>query len=195
MRPFLTVYLPYFKLASELVARPVSMAKAHDSVICQVLPKDVTIQPLLVEDAQIGGSGVGGMFAQVPAHAAHVQGEYVVFLADDDELAGSDVVAKLHALVTANDRPDVVIVSTEKGAHGRLPYDTQGPPVCGRIDLNCVVTRRDVWLQHVHDYGDSYEGDFRHVDAMWQAGRLFLWSAESTGLLLSRGAVSGGRAE
>ena len=195
MTPFLTIYLPYWKLENGLLARPVSLARAHGSVLSQALPPNVTIQPLFVEDTHPGGSGVGGMVAQVPANAHKVRGDYVVFLADDDELAWGDVVVKLYALIEANDRPDVVIVSTDKAHHGRLPYDIQGPPISGRIDLNCVVTRRDVWLQHVHDYGHSYEGDYQHVAAMWDAGRRFLWTSESTGLLFSRGAVSGGRAE
>lgn len=185
----LTCYTPYFRLLNGLVARPVALARCVQSVANQ---RGVSVQHELVEDRELGGSGVGGMFAQVPANAHRVTGDYVVFLADDDELTTDDAVRQLAKIIEAADRPDVVIVSTEKGHHGRLPYESFGPPVSGRIDLNCVVTRRDVWLQHVHDYGNTYEGDFAHASAMWNAGRRFHYATE---LLLSRGAVSGGAAE
>ncbi len=193
--PFISFYVPHFRLANGLVARPVGLTRCVESVAAQRTPRPDFVQCEQVEDALPGGAGVGGMFAQIPANAARMRGDYVMLLADDDELAATDVVERLFVLVAHAGWPDVVIVGTEKGHHGRLPYDAQGPPVAGRIDLNCVVTRRDVWLQHVHDYGDRYEGDFHMVSAMWAAGRQFHWTAESIALVVSRGAVSGGRPE
>lgn len=192
MRPFLTLYVPFFRRTDGELARPEAFARCRASIEAQWLPRENFVQPLFVEDATPGGSGVGGMFAQVPANADRVEGDYVMLLCDDDVLADESVVGRLYAIAEAAVFPDVIIVSTEKGAHGRLPYDHQGPPICGRIDLGCVVTRRDVWLAHVRDYGDIYEGDFRHLDAMWRAGRHFHYA---TGLLFSRGAVSRGGVE
>jgi hypothetical protein len=192
VRPFVSLYVPFFRRVDGELARPEAFARCRDSIYAQWLPRDNFVQPLFVEDATPGGSGVGGMFAQVPANADRVEGDYVMILGDDDVLADETVVGQLYAIAEAASFPDVIIVSTEKGAHGRLPYDQQGPPICGRIDLGCVVTRRDVWLAHVHDYGDIYEGDFRHLDAMWRAGRHFHYA---TGLLFSRGAVSRGGVE
>lgn len=192
VRPFLTIYVPFFRKADGQLARPDAFARCRDSIHAQWLPRDGFVQPLYVEDAKIGGSGVGGMFAQIPMNADAVEGDYVTILGDDDVLADEAVVGRLYAIAEAASFPDVIIVSTEKAEHGRLPYDHAGPPICGRIDLGCVVTRRDVWLQHVHDYGDIYEGDFKHLDAMWQAGRHFHYA---TGLLFSRGAVSRGGVE
>lgn len=192
MRPFLTVYVPYFRRASGELARPAAFARCRDSIDAQWVPREDFIQPLFVEDAAPGGSGVGGMFAQIPNAAPAVDGDYVTLLGDDDVLADEAVVGRLYSIAESASFPDVIIVSTEKAQHGRLPYDHQGPPICGRIDLGCVVTRRDVWLAHVADYGDIYEGDFRHLDAMWKAGRHFHYA---TGLLFSRGAVSRGGVE
>lgn len=192
MRPFLTLYIPFFRRAEGHVARPKALCECFNSIDAQWTPRENFVQKLLVEDATLGGSGVGGMFAQVPANAKAVDGDYVMLLGDDDVLADETVVGRLYSIAESASFPDVIIVSTEKAQHGRLPYDHQGPPICGRIDLGCVVTRRDVWMAHVHDYGDIYEGDFKHVDAMWHAGRHFHYA---TGLLFSRGAVSRGGVE
>ena len=192
MRPFLTCLVPSFKKADGSFARPVQLQRCLDSLCAAYVPRPYFLQTVVMWDRVWGGSGVGGMFAQIPDHASRVDGDYVTVLGDDDVLADETVVGRLQAIAESASFPDVIIVSTEKAEHGRLPYDHVGPPICGRIDLGCVVTRRDVWLQHVHDYGDSYEGDFKHLDAMWQAGRHFHYA---TGLLFSRGAVSRGGVE
>lgn len=192
MRSFLSLYVPFFRRTDGELARPGALERCRTSIYSQWVPRDNFVQALFVEDEKLGGSGVGGMFAQVPANAHRVEGDYVMLLGDDDVLADETVVGRLYSIAEAASFPDVIIVSTEKAEHGRLPYDHQGPPICGRIDLGCVVTRRDVWLAHVADYGDIYEGDFRHLDAMWKAGRHFHYA---TGLLFSRGAVSRGGVE
>ncbi len=192
MRPWLTLYVPFFRRVDGTLARPDGMFECRHSIMLQWLPRENFVQALFVEDEKLGGSGVGGMFAQIPANAHRVEGDYVLILGDDDVLADHSVVGQLYAIAERASFPDVIIVSTEKAEHGRLPYDAEGPPICGRIDLGCVVTRRDVWLQHVGDYGAIYEGDFRHLDAMWQAGRQFHYATE---LLFSRGAVSRGGVE
>lgn len=185
MTPCLSCYVPYFRTVDGRLARPTGRARLEESAAPYP-----DLELVFVEDVVRGGSGVGGMFAQIPAQAHRVTGRYVLVLADDDVLLPD--VAHVAARLDATGEPDVLIVSTEKGHHGRLPYDTSGPPRYGRIDLGCVITRRDVWLQHVADYGQSYEGDYHHVSAMWDAGRTFVYA---TDLLVSRGAVSAGRAE
>lgn len=192
VRPFLTIYVPFFRRADGQLARPEAFRRCGDSIFAQWLPRPGFVQPLFVQDERLGGSGVGGMFAQIPNAAPAVEGDYVTLLGDDDVLADESVVGRLYSIAESASFPDVIIVSTEKAEHGRLPYDHQGPPICGRIDLGCVVTRWDVWLAHVHDYGSAYESDFHHLDAMWKAGRHFHYA---TGLLFSRGAVSRGGVE
>lgn len=180
--PFLSLYTPSFR-------RPVQLAACLASVQAQTLA--ARIHHIIEPDYE--GLGVGGMFTRLATRPPRCYGEYVMFLGDDDVLAAPDAVARLEQVARDASSPHVIIVSTEKGHHGRLPTDTAGPPMLGRIDLNCVVTRRDIWDTHVQDYGvGTYEADFAHVSAMWQAGRRFHYAPE---LLLSRGAVSGGAPE
>lgn len=184
MSPFLTIYTP--------TLRPKNLLACMSSVKAQTLAG--AIQHLIVPDYL--GVGIVEAFYRWPAlYAPVVRGQYVVLMGDDDVLAADTAVEQLAHLAKSYDYPDVLIVSAEKGHLGRLPYASNGPPVCGQIDLNCVVTRRDVWLQHVHDYGHRYEGDFDHIKAMWDTGRRIVWTQETVALLLSTGAVSKGRPE
>jgi hypothetical protein len=137
------------------------------------------------------GLGVDGMYARVPFYANALHGQYVHLLADDDVLAGPEVVAQLRERAVSEGLPPVLIVRAVKGSMV-LPLENFGPPVCGRIDLGCLVVRRDVWQCHVCDYGKSYEGDFVFADALWKAGHRFVYATDVTFL---HGAVSRGAAE
>lgn len=161
-RPFLSFYTPTYR-------RPTLLARCEESVGAQTIPCEHVVIPDAV------GIGIDGVFAAVPAHAHKVTGDYVHFLADDDVLAFPDVAARVEVFARAQALPDVIIVRAIKNGLD-LPFSRSGPPVMGQIDLGCVITRRDIWLQHVHDYGHRYEGDFDHVSAMWQAGRRFVYS-------------------
>ena len=176
---FLSFYTPTYK-------RPVQLARCQASVQAQTVP----CQQLIVRDEV--GIGVDGMFRAVPRHAAGLWGQYVHMLADDDVLAGPDVVAQVQAVAHHEQQPDVIIVRALKNGL-LLPLEMQGPPILGQIDLGCVITRRDVWLQHVHDYGalGRYEGDYDHVSAMWRAGRRFVYA----GILFEHGPASHGAPE
>lgn len=169
MTPFLTCYTPTYQ-------RPTLLARCQASVAAQTLP----CQHLIIPDAI--GLGIDGMFAAIPSHAPKVIGDYVLILPDDDVLVGPSVAAQIQQWAQAQDQPDVLLVRTTKTLliddrwiTLHLPLGT-GAPQLGRIDLTCVVTRRDVWLQHVTDYGQRYEGDFDHVSAMWQANRRFVYT-------------------
>jgi hypothetical protein len=190
--PFLSIYLPTFKTTDGQLARPQGLASALWSIDLQHTPRKDFVQVVIAEDAVRGGSGVGGMFAQVPEHAARVQGDYVVWLCDDDVLADDSVVTRLFAAVEEAHRPDVLVVSTIKGHFGRLPFHGFGPPILGAFDLNCLVMKRDVWLAHVSDWAAGYEGDYAAAIAMWNAGRRFVYR---TDLLFSKGAISQGQPE
>lgn len=161
-RHFLSFYTPTYK-------RPTLLARCRASVAAQTVPCEQVIIPDTV------GLGIAGMYAALPTHAYRLTGDYVHFLADDDFLAGADVVERVQRLALAEGRPDVIVVRAIKNGLD-LPLDPYGPPVEGRIDLGCIITRRDVWLQHVHDYGHRYEGDCDHARAMWDAGRRFVYS-------------------
>jgi len=137
------------------------------------------------------GLGIGGMYQHVPnyVHAAH--GEYVHLLADDDVLASPHVVEAVKLAAQANNYPAMLVVKVIKGG-GLLPLDGQPwPPVCGRIDLGCLITRTDVWKSHAHKYGNRYEGDFDFASAVAQSGH----EAVMVDLLFLVGGVSRGKPE
>lgn len=175
--PFLSFYTPTYK-------RPQALARCQASVGAQTL----LCEQLVIRDEI--GIGIAGMYAAIPLHAHGLSGQYVHLLADDDWLAAPDVAAQVQAAVWAHHHPDVVIVRAVKAGLD-LPLEPHGPPVEGRIDLACVITRRDVWLAHVHDYGQRYEGDYDHVSALWTAGRRFVY----TDILFAYGPASHGRPE
>jgi hypothetical protein len=180
--PFLSIYTPHY------AKRPSGFDALRASVSAQTWAE--RIQHIVAVD-YAGVGLVTALFEWPATYAASVRGEYVQFICDDDVLVSPTVVESLGLLAKAHGNPDVLIVKATKAHHGELPYEDFGPPVCGRIDLACVVTRRDVWFQHVHDYGQRYEGDFDHVKAMWDAGRRFVY----TGLRMVDGKVSRGAPE
>lgn len=180
MQPFITFVTPTFR-------RPTALAKCHASVGSQSAV-DAIEQIDIVDHV---GAGVAGMYARMPLYAKAVHGQYVHLLADDDVLAGPHVVAQLRERAEAEGFPPVLIVSAIKG-HLTLPLDNAGPPVCGRIDLGCLVVRQDIWQRHVGDYGLRYEGDFDFARALWDAGHTFVYARDIMFLI---GAVSRGAAE
>jgi hypothetical protein len=178
MTPFLSILTPTYR-------RPRGLAACMASVQAQTVPDQ--IQHLIVPD-YVGVGLVTALFRWPALYAPCLSGQYVTLMADDDELEHPAAVEQLQALAQKHDHPDVLIVQSTKGDFGSLPYEQWGPPVLGRIDLGSVVTRRDVWLEHLQDYGQRYEGDFDHVSAMWGAGRKFVY----TGLPFVRGGVGRG---
>jgi glycosyltransferase involved in cell wall biosynthesis len=179
--PFLTIYTPAYRRPRGLIALMASIqAQTWADRVQHVIAPDYA-----------GVGLVTALFDWPATYAASVRGEYVQIVCDDDALVSPTVVESLGLLAKAHNHPDVLIVQATKAQHGTLPYEDYGPPVEGRIDLACVVTRRDVWFQHVHDYGKRYEGDYDHVRTMWDAGRRFVY----TGLRMVDGKVSRGAPE
>jgi hypothetical protein len=180
---FITFVTPSYK-------RPKMLAACMASVGAQTLIHE--IEHLVLPDHI--GIGIEGMYAKLPQYASAVHGEYVHLLADDDVLADEHVVGEVKAFAELHGYPPVIIVEVvkhmEQGALC-LPLNKFGPPVEGAIDLGCVITRNDVWKQHVGDYGKRYEGDADHLLAMWNAGHKFAYSD----VYFLEGAVMRGRPE
>lgn len=179
--PFLTFYTPTCK-------RPQALARCLASVAAQTAIED--IEQVVIPDHI--GLGVGGMYRRVQVYAHAVHGEYVHVLADDDVLAAPTVVAEVREFASLSGHPEVILVKSRKGAH-TYPTGAPWPPVCGWIDLGCVITRRDVWKRHVQAYGrpGRYEGDYDFASAVWAAGH----RAQFCDLLFVDGAVSHGAIE
>jgi hypothetical protein len=179
MAPFLSFYTPTFR-------RPQALARCLASVAAQTAVDDV--EQVVVVDHM--GVGIAGMYQAIPRYASAIHGRYVHLLADDDVLASPTVVEQLRGFARAHGEPPVIVVRVQKNGLD-LPMGGPWPPVCGRIDLGCLVTRGDVWHRHVANYGHRYEGDFDFADALWAAGN----RAVSCDVLFLRGDVRRGQPE
>ena len=180
--PFLTFLTPTFR-------RPVALAACMASVQGQTAVADV--EHVIVADYV--GRGVGGMFAQLPNYVDAVHGDYVHVLADDDELAATDVVARFKAFAVGAAHPPAVCVQAYYEQHGTLPRGTIDPPQLGHIGLGCLVTRRDIWraITLSGGYAPAYEGDFAFAKAVWDCG----WRWTPCDVLLTRGRCRMGEPE
>ncbi len=179
MTPFMSFYTPTYR-------RPQQLARCLESVRTQTAVE--SIEQIVIPDHL--GIGVGGMFGRVSAYVDAVHGRYVHMLCDDDALAGPTVVEQVAAFAAAHDFPPVILVRANKGGN-EWPVGQPWPPQCGAIDLGCVITRADVWKQHVKDYAPVYEGDWHHMNALYAAGH----QAAVCDLLFCVGGVSRGQAE
>lgn len=180
MTPFLSIYTPTH-------GRPKGLAALMQSVGAQTIAAE--IQHVIAAD-YAGVGIVEALYGWIDRYAESLVGEYVTLLADDDVLASPDSVAYVKAFAEAQGKPDVIVVEVVKGGLA-LPLCDLNPPVMGRCDLGNFIVRRDVWLAHVHDYGQRYEGDFDHAYAMWGAGRRFAYCP----LLFAVGGASKGAVE
>ncbi len=177
--PFITFLTPAYR-------RPKGLATCLASVQTQTAV--ARIQQIVLVDHV--GVGIAGMYASLPPYREVVHGQYVHILCDDDVLASPTVVEQVEQFAKDRRYPAVIVVSAEKG--GLVwPSGDPWPPQMGLIDLGCILTRADVWREHVTDYGKRYEGDFDQMQALFAAGH----RAERCDLLFVRGAVSRGAAE
>lgn len=161
MTPFLTFYTPTYR-------RPRGLARCLESVRAQTVAG--AVEQIVIPDHV--GRGIGGMYGEVPRYVDAVHGRYVHVLADDDVLAGPTAVAALMNAAREHGDPPAFLVRARKGPLD-LPLDGAAwPPVCGRVDLSCFVTRADVWrpLARAGAYGQRYEGDYDFAVALATAG-------------------------
>jgi len=172
---FLTIYTPTYK-------RPTFLALCVESVEEQTIRAE--IQHIVVED--LVGVGIEGMFAEIPAHLAEFEGEYVYVLQDDDRLAAPDVVQVVKQFVRQRQYPEVVMVKSRKGG-GRLPTYWGERPVECHVDLGNYVVRCDVFRDHVSEFGSRYNGDFDFIDGLWTAGHRFEWCDVMFARAMARG--------
>lgn len=166
MTPFITFLTPAFR-------RPQALASCLASVGSQSAVE--AIEQIVLPD-HVGLGIVEGLYGRLPRYADAVHGQYVHILADDDVLAGPHVVALVRQFAIQRGCPDVILVNAIKDLCGPvwLPANWDGVPVCGQIDMGCLIVRADVWRAHVQDYQTGrYEADFDHAAAMHRAGREF----------------------
>jgi hypothetical protein len=180
MPPFLTLYTPTYR-------RPQGLARCLESVRAQTIADQ--IEHLVIPDHV--GVGIAGMYQRIPNYLDAVHGQYVHVLADDDELASPDVVERVKAHAVEHNYPPVILVRVVKGPWALPQAGEIWPPVCGSIDLGCIITRVDVWKAFAGSYGSRYEGDFDFMDAVARAG----YPATFCDVLFLQGGISHGAPE
>ncbi len=158
--PFLSIYTPTFRrpkgLADNLRSVGIQTAAAH-------------IEQVVVPD-HVGHGIVGSLYGRLKWYAPWMRGEYVSILCDDDVLAEETVVAKVKAFAEKKNYPPVIVVNAEKAGLELPSYPDGTAPQPGEIDLCCLIFRRDIWLQHMHDWGTRYEGDYDMAMTLFNAG-------------------------
>lgn len=176
--PFITFITPTYR-------RPQQLAACLASVGAQTAVAD--IEQIVLPD-HVGLGIVDGLYGRLPHYVDAIHGRYVHVLADDDVLASPTAVAEVKAFAEANHEPPVIVVRVRKG-HMTLPGQSLNPPVCGAIDMGCLIQRADIYRRFVSAYCTGrYEGDFDHAHALWKAGipfavmpSLFVVGAQSHG--------------
>lgn len=163
MTPFLTLYTPTY-------LRPARLARCMDSVRRQTVAR--AIEHIVLPD-YVGLGIVEGLYGRLVTYAPMAHGEYVHVLADDDVLENETVVERVMDFASAHGNPEVIVVDVRKD-EWVLPCGSIAPPACGRIDMGCLIQRRDIFQRFVSAYCTGrYEGDGDHAVAMWEAGVRF----------------------
>ncbi len=179
--PFLSIYTPTFR-------RPAGLAANLRSVGVQTAAEH--IEQVVVPD-HVGHGIVNSLYKRLQWYAPWMRGDYVAILCDDDVLADETVVAKLMAFAEKKRNPPVIIVNAEKGGLVYPAYAEGTVPEPGEIDLCCMILRRDVWLQHVNDWGSRYEGDYDMAIVLHEMG----YEHARLDLLFAIGDATNGRPE
>ena len=158
---FLTLYTPTYR-------RPTYLERCKASVRTQTCQD---VQHLIIDDTE--GNGIPAMFADVANYHDKIDGEYVMFLCDDDMLFDNDVVQDVYGVLQSTPQTDVLLVKME--VDGRVyPGDFRAGacPVCGDIAIGCWIVRREVWLNH--RYGERYEGDYDFIRSVFNARKWYM---------------------
>ena len=150
--------------------RPDLLLRCHRSLL--ELEDDAWTHTVLVDPAPFGVGAANGKLASFEA-----QGDWVWVLDDDDVCCHPGLVGAL--LWLAETRcPDAVIVKgrwVERDIVLPQPAVWGKRPAEGQIGAPCVITRRDVWNEHRHNWGERYAGDFDFIDGLFDAGLEIAW--------------------
>lgn len=130
------------------------------------------MQTILVDD-----EGRGVAWANSQLRTFEPTGDYVWLLDDDDECV-LPTFAVDFGLIADTFRPGVVVVTMDHGQPlGVLPNRTRFGTDLREGEIGCsgFVTRRDVWMQYRHAWGDRYAGDYDFWHALQSAGVHMYW--------------------
>jgi hypothetical protein len=150
--------------------RPLSLQRCLDSVSAQYGSSRL-IQHYLAVDKE--RRGVEWSHTNLATIEPELTGEYVMLLDDDDYLIDDSFVWDLAQFVEER-RPQVVMVKMEM-EDGRILPIWEVKPYLGGVAISNHITRRDVFREHVKDFGNAYEGDASYITAVWNCGHPFDW--------------------
>lgn len=148
--------------------RPLGLERCTKSIADQT---DRDVQHLLALDDQ--RRGVGWSHINLRTLSDRIAGDYVMLLDDDDYLIDSGFVKALRSHVA--EAPEVVIVKMDMGNGAILPPWRVEPPAHSSIASTCIISRSDIWREHVADFTDQYDGDYAYTIAVWNCGHPFTW--------------------
>lgn len=159
MAPFLSI------VTRHMVSRPAWYAEhcaSLDNQTCQ------DYEHVVITDEV--GRGLQWANGQLYEHRDAPQGEYVLILDDDDQLADPGAVATLKAAVSG---ADVLVFKGEHGPRlGTLPTSLVWgkEPVFGHISAQDFIVRREVWRRHIAAFARPIAGDYSFLTALWEHG-------------------------
>lgn len=161
--------MTFLSIITRTYKRPVALAAclaSQEEQTCRDFEHD-----LIVDEV---GVGIEETYRLMSVRDWHeITGEYVYFLDDDNVLTGPDVVQSIRD-VTKN-RPDIIVARAILGNLGLLPPHLGIPLMRGRIDLGCVVMRRDIFLQAARCFQPRYDGDFDYIAGGIAVSNSLVW--------------------
>jgi glycosyltransferase involved in cell wall biosynthesis len=163
--------MPFLEIVTRTYKRPQMLAANQASLAAQTCGD--WVQTLLVDEV---GRGCGWANAQLGQYAAHLVGEYVWVLDDDDVCAEPSLVEELAAIVQLA-APDVIVMKMDHGPLGVLPDGKhwRKRPVRGRIGVSACVIRRELFQLYAWAWKEAYDGDFDFINAVFDAKPVVFW--------------------
>jgi hypothetical protein len=150
--------------------RPQGLQRCIDSVAAQYGSSRL-IQHYMAVDRD--KRGIGWSHTNLATIEPNLTGEYVMLLDDDDYLIDDSFVWDLARYVEERN-PQVVMVKMEM-EDGRILPIWEVEPHVGGVAISNHISRRDVFREHVQDFGGEYSGDASYIEAVWKCGHPFDW--------------------
>ena len=164
--------MPFLSVVTRCYKRPAMLAKNMASLEVQSEPD---YEQLFIVDDE--GQGIG--WANRALATVDPTSDYVMVLDDDDMLINDRAIGLLMDAVMI-DYPHLVIYRAEHGELGVLPDELtwNKRPLKGHIGSCDFITRRDVWKEHIHQFGIDEGGDYAFLHAIWRDNPRTVWLDE-----------------
>lgn len=161
--------MPFLTVITRTVARRGELLARNQKSLAEQVDPDYQ-QLVIMDEDERGVNWANGMMAS--RAWGDIQGDYVMVLDDDDELANPRVI---HYLKAHNYGQDLYIVRMDHGPRGILP--SPGAEIKkGGIGCSGVIPKRELFLKAVKHYRPAYDGDYDYIqaclDLAWGVTRL-----------------------